>query len=252
MRIPVDSILDAIRGRRFVDLADSVSGWLLPPRCTLCGARGQEPCFDLCGACECSLPEPDWPLQMLPRPLGHCFSAFRYDYPVVHLLHALKYRGQLAVGRVLGTLLAHRIVGANLHCDVDILLPVPLHPVRHAERGYNQSTEVARWVARRLDCALEPALAARRRNTPPQVGLSLEQRLNNLSGAFAVSAAVSGRYVTLIDDVTTTGSTLAELAGALLAAGAAGVNAWCVARAERHEGRLVTSAEPSPRAPAMR
>jgi len=252
MRIPVDSILGAIRDRRFVDMADRVSGWLLPPRCTLCGARGQEPCFDLCGACECSLPEPDQPLQLLPGPLGHCFAAFRYDYPVVHLLHALKYRGQLAVGRVLGTLLADRIVGAELHRDVDILLPVPLHPVRHAERGYNQSSELARWAARRLGYPLEPTLAARLRHTPPQVGLSLPQRRSNMSGAFAVSSAASGRHITVIDDVTTTGSTLTELAGALLAAGAAGVNAWCVARAERHGNRPVTSAEPSPRTPAMR
>ncbi len=241
-----------MRDRQLAGLADRLSGWLLPPRCTLCGARGQEPCLDLCEACERSLPEPHQPPQPLPGLPGHCFAAFTYDYPVVHLLHALKYRGQLAVGRVLGTLLADRIVSADLHRDVGILLPVPLHPARHAERGYNQSTELARWVARRLGCPLEPRLAARRRRTQPQVGLSLRERHSNLSGAFVVNGAVSGRHITVIDDVTTTGSTLAELAHVLLAAGATGVNAWCVARAERKEGPWVTTGEPSPRAPAMR
>jgi len=78
------------------------------------------------------------------------------------------------------------------------------------------------------------------------------QRRGNLSGAFVVSAAVRGRHITVVDDVTTTGSTLAELAGALLAAGATGVNAWCVARAERGDDPVVAAAEPSPGAPSMR
>jgi ComF family protein len=171
---------------------------------------------------------------------------------VAHLLHGLKYRGQLAVARVLGTLLVEQVVAAELHLHLDILLPVPLHPVRHAGRGYNQSTELARWIARRLGCPLEPGLAARRRHTPPQVGLSLEQRRSNLAGAFAVSGLARGRHFTLVDDVTTTGSTLAELARALLTAGATGVDAWCVARAERGDSPVEPPAEPSPRVPSMR
>lgn len=180
------------------------------------------------------------------------FAPFGYDFPLAHLVHVLKYGGQLAVGRVLGTLFVKRLAAAGLSHDVEVLLPVPLHAARHAGRGYNQSTEIARWIARRLGCPLEPQLVMRRRDTPPQVGLSSDERRRNLVGAFSVTGAVRGRHVTVFDDVTTTGSTLRELAGALLDAGAARVSAWCVARPDRHGAAPGRATGPSPGAGAMR
>ena len=220
MRYPVDSGLDWL------------SGLVLPPRCVLCGAHGQRPCLDLCCECERSLAAAGEPLQAGPAPLRTCFAPFEYASPLDHLVHALKYRGQLALGRVLGTLLAERIAARDLHQSVDVVVPVPLHPGRHADRGFNQSAEIARWIARRLGCRLEPRLAARRRDTPPQVGLTLAQRRDNLADAFVV-ADVRGRNIALVDDVTTTGSTVRALATALREAGAEAVDAWCVARADR-------------------
>jgi ComF family protein len=117
---------------------------------------------------------------------------------------------------------------------VDALLPVPLHPSRHAGRGYNQSAEIARWVGRALRRPVRERLATRRRPTSPQVGLSLDERRLNVAGAFA-AGAVHGLRVAIVDDVMTTGSTLEELARALRAGGAVEVQAWCVARAERRE-----------------
>jgi ComF family protein len=249
----VDSIVGAARDARVHGLMeDRLSGWLLPPRCMLCGDRGQPPCLDLCAACERTLPASAQSIQQLPGQLGPCLAPFSYDYPLAYLLQGLKYSGRLAIGRVLGMLLAEQIAAAGLHRDVEVLLPVPLHPARHAVRGYNQSTEIARWISRRLNRPLETRLASRRVDTPPQVGLGIEQRRSNLRGAFAVSAAVRGRHLTLIDDVTTTGSTLGELASALLDAGAAGISAWCVARAERRGVPAVACAEPSPGRSAMR
>jgi len=252
MRFQVDSVRRVARDRRLVDLADRLSGWLLPPRCALCGAGGQVPCLDLCAACQRSLPAAGQSLLVGPWPLGSCFAPFDYEYPLAHLVHALKYRGQLAVGRVLGTLLVERIATAGLLSNVEVLLPVPLHPARYSSRGYNHSTEIARWMARRLGCRLEPRLATRHRATRPQVGLSPEQRRQNLSGAFVAGGAVRGRHITVVDDVTTTGSTLRALASALLDAGATGVDAWCIARAGRGGIPSAARVEPSPGAAAMR
>jgi ComF family protein len=211
---------------------DWLGGLLLPPRCVLCGDRGQVPCLDLCRACEAGLPVPGQPFTHESGPLRSCFAPFGYGYPMDHLVRALKYRGQLAVGRVLGTLLAGRLEALGLHAGVDVVLPVPLHPARHGERGFNQSAEIGRWVARRLQLRVDPRLAVRRRDTRPQVGLAVEHRHHNLAGAFAASTAARGLRIAVLDDVTTTGRTLQELAGVLMAAGAVSVDAWCVARAD--------------------
>jgi ComF family protein len=218
---------------RWVDKnLDRLGGLLLPPRCVLCGDRGQPQCLDLCRACEADLPTPAEPFTDESGPLRTSFAAFGYGYPMDHLVQALKYRGQLAVGRVLGTLLGERLEALGLQAGVDVVVPVPLYPARHSERGFNQSAEIGRWVARRLQLRLDPRLAVRRRDTRPQVGLAVEQRHGNLAGAFAASTAVRGLTVALVDDVTTTGRTLQELAGVLVEAGARSVTGWCVARAD--------------------
>lgn len=147
------------------------------------------------------------------------------------MVQALKYGGQLALGRVLGQILAGRAAELGLHRDVDCLLPVPLHPRRLARRGFNQSMEIAWSAARRLALPVEPRLAIRGSDTRPQVGLTPAERRDNLEGAFAVPGSARGLRIAIVDDVITTGSTVTELARALHRAGAASVDAWCVARA---------------------
>jgi ComF family protein len=147
------------------------------------------------------------------------------------MLHALKYGGQLALGRVLGEIVAACAAELELHRGVDCLLPVPLHPRRLAERGFNQSAEIARFAARRLALPVEPRLAIRCRDTRPQVGLTRAERRGNLARAFAVPHAVRGLRAAIVDDVITTGSTVTELAQALHRAGALSIDVWCVARA---------------------
>jgi ComF family protein len=114
---------------------------------------------------------------------------------------------------------------------VHLLLPVPLHPSRLSERGFNQSLEIARWSARRLCLPLAPGLAVRVRATAPQAGLSSGDRRANLRDAFLAGTAVRGLNIGLVDDVVTTGSTVTALSAALLDAGAASVSVFCVARA---------------------
>ena len=225
---------------------DRLGGLLLPPRCILCGSRGQAPMLDICAPCEQSLPLADPALRPGPEPLRSSYAPFAYGHPLDHLVHVLKYRGQLAAGRVLGSLLGSRVAALGLGRDADALVPVPLHRTRHATRGFNQSAEIARWVSRQLGPKVDPRLAERRRATLPQVGLTLPEREANLRGAFLGAARVSGRRVVLIDDVTTTGRTLQELAAALIAAGAVTVDAWCVARADRREIQAPATGERSP------
>jgi ComF family protein len=228
---------------------DRLAGWLLPPRCVLCHGRGQWPALDLCAACEGDLPALAGccPRCALPRatgtashecgrcrrdppPYARCHAPFDYDFPVDGMIQSLKYGRQLAMARVLGTLLAVSVLSVGLHLDVDVLLPVPLHPGKLAERGFNQSIEIARWTARlvRRPCAVQTLL--RTRPTRPQVGLPLAERVTNLHGAFTVAGSVRGKRVAVIDDVVTTGSTVREVAMALRRADASSVDIWCVAR----------------------
>jgi ComF family protein len=107
---------------------------------------------------------------------------------------------------------------------------VPLYPLRESQRGYNQAALLARPLAERLDFPYAPGLLARRRQTAPQVGLSRARRRENVRDAFDARPGVEGRVVLLVDDVTTTGSTLASAATACLAAGATRVYALTLAR----------------------
>ena len=216
-------------------------GYLLPPRCVLCGRPGQWPCHDLCVACEASLPvlsgsglccEVSATDSHGGPPWERSFAVCSYAPPVDTLIQALKYGGQLAIGRVLGGLLARGASNFGLQLDVDCVFPVPLHPRRYAERGFNQSAEIARFAARGLALPVATGLAVRRTDTRPQVGLAPADRHVNLQGAFSArQEPVRGRRIAIVDDVITTGSTAAELARALRQAGAATVDVWCVARA---------------------
>ena len=172
-----------------------------------------------------------------PHSIERCLAAFAYAFPVDHLIQLLKYRGQLAVGRVLGALLARSVQALGLHYEVDCVVPVPLHPGRHADRGFNQSAEIARRVARVLGRETCEGAVGRLRDTRPQVGLRPDQRRLNIAGAFVASARIRGRRVAVVDDVLTTGATVGAVAAALRQAGAISVDAWCVARAA-HQERL--------------
>ena len=216
---------------------DTICGWLLPPRCVLCGRPGQRPCLDLCASCEASLPADPQVLLEGGDPVERRLAAFAYAFPVDHLIQLLKYRGHLAIGRVLGALLARSVRALGLHHDVDCVVPVPLHPGRHADRGFNQSAEIARRVARVLGTRTSEGTVRRSRDTRPQVGLRPEERRRNIDGAFVASPGFRGLRVAVVDDVLTTGATVGAVAAALRQAGAISIDVWCVARAP-HKDRL--------------
>jgi ComF family protein len=148
------------------------------------------------------------------------------------LVHELKYRGRRRVAsRLAEELLAAPGVRALLEGDA-VLVPVPLHPRRRRERGFNQSELIARAIARTTGLAVAEGALVRRTDGPPQAGLSAAERRRNVAGAFAVRrrTAVAGRAVVLIDDVWTTGATALACARMLRDAGAAEVRLLAVAR----------------------
>lgn len=180
--------------------------------------------------------------QQNPPHLRRTIAAFRYAYPLDGLIQRLKYQQQLALADWLGTALADKLAETRADTrpntraapNVSALIPMPLHPRRLRERGFNQAVEIARPVARTLHIPLLLDAVQRYRDTPAQVGLSYAERQANLRGAFVLNpkfrSLLRGRRVALLDDVLTTSASLNALAETVLEAGVTEVEAWVVAR----------------------
>lgn len=188
------------------------------PACDGALAAGQ---MGFCGACA--------PLLDPGERAGRAVAAYVYGGPMADAILALKYGGRTEHATVLGRLLAERAV--ELAGSVDAVVPVPLHPARLRERGFNQSALLARPVARALAVPLVTSDLRRVRDTPPQASLAARARATNVRGAFLALHAPASR-VLLVDDVRTTGATLAECAEALVTAGVDEVITLVLARAE--------------------
>lgn len=201
---------------------------LLPDVCLGCGgllAGRAVPA--LCGACGLAVR----PLEASARRREGIDACFAYDGPLASALWRLKYRGQAALAGPLGDALASAEIWSE---PWDAVVPVPLHWRRRLQRGYDHTVLLARAARRRLDRAppVQPRWLVRTRATPPQQGRPATDRAANVAGAFAVPrpAVVRGRRILLLDDVTTTGATLAACRGSLQAAGAAAIGALALMR----------------------
>jgi len=160
------------------------------------------------------------------------FAPYRYEFPLDVLIQRFKFSGQIAIGRILGALLARRLLERGKPC-VDALVPVPLHATREAKRGYNQAREMAMFASELIGIPLEDRIVRRPRATVEQTALPAAARRRNLRGAFEVRACTVPLRVAIVDDVMTTGATVAALALALKRAGCRHVEVWAIARAAR-------------------
>ena len=154
----------------------------------------------------------------------------RYDGVLRDLILGFKFRGDLGRGRLLAGLLTEAWERAALPVP-DCLVPVALHPRRLSWRGFNQSLELARLPASRLDRPLLPRALRRIRDTRPQSSLPGPERRGNIQGAFVADPdRIGGQSVLLVDDVMTTGATIEAAAMALRQAGATRVDVLVAAR----------------------
>lgn len=197
-------------------------------RCLLCGAACEATGALLCAGCRGDLPWRSNPwLPRPPPPLSGALAACMFGYPIDQLVRRAKRDGDLAALALCGTLLRSKVSG---HLPaIDLVVPVPLARGRQLRRGYNQALELARPLAAALDAPLGATAARRTRPVPSQRGLGLAARRRNVAGSFAVGARLDGMTVLVVDDVITTGATVAHLARALRAAGAQCVIAAAVA-----------------------
>lgn len=245
------------RRPRWVPWVTALLDLLLPPLCPLCNRRLDEGRRDpLCGGCWdglerlappfcaiCGLPfgsfgaggEESHRCEACRRqrpPFAYARAVTLYGDTVREAIHALKFRGKHSLSRPLGDLLAED--GARLIPGerVDCLIPVPLHPRREAERGFNQALLLARQVGRRWRIPVAEGALRRTVPTRSQTELGGEERRRNVTGVFSLRRphAVTGRHVLLIDDIFTTGATVSECARILLAGGATTVGVLTVAR----------------------
>ncbi len=179
-------------------------------------------------------------------------AASLYDGAVRQAILALKFRGQRRVASPLADLLAACCRHETL--SADLIVPIPLHANRRRERGYDQARLLAQPLGRLLQRPVRTDLLVRTRATRAQMTLSASERHTNVAGAFvltspAVRAALSGKRILLLDDVTTTGSTLDAAAAALREANPAAIWGLAVARPELHAEGQVESRSRASREP---
>ncbi|MBI5429734.1 MAG: ComF family protein [Nitrosomonadales bacterium] len=237
----------SIARSHFLNIGSIIEHILPAQPCVLCGSMSRDGLW--CAACDASLPYldvPHCPVCALPTPTGEvcgrCLShpplfarttaVFGYAFPLDKLIQGMKYGEQLALAPAFAEKLAQRI---NQTVLPDYVIPMPLHPAKLRERGFNQSLLLAARIARRHGLSLLPDACQRVRDTPPQSALPWKERKKNVRNAFHCDMDLTGKRVALVDDVLTTGASLNSLAGAVLKQGAAEISTWVVARTLPHQ-----------------
>ena len=191
--------------------------WHPSTSCPQCGlsSSGQ-----LCGSCMRSPPDFD-----------ATHAVFLYQYPIDKMMQRYKYGNMLNISHTFGTLLAEK---TNIE-SVDLIIPMPMHPTRIKQRGFNQALEIAKVLTKNRPEKLDYKSVARQTLTPPQASLALKERVKNIKGAFKVNSDLAGKRIAIVDDVMTTGASLNELAKTLKKAGASHVECWVIARTLPHQ-----------------
>jgi len=219
---------------------------VLSQSCLLCGDESDNG-LGLCSGCINDLPHNQiaCPVCALPtikasicasclnnkKPLfNNSIALFRYQYPVNLIIQNMKFNSDLVAAKCLGQLLARKILEKGVAMP-ECIVPVPLHPSRLRQRGYNQAIEIARPVSRILGLPIDLKICNRHRRTKSQTALTEKQRKQNVRNAFSMTGKSYYRHIAIVDDVMTTGSTINELAKLLAGAGTIKIDIWVCARA---------------------
>ncbi|OQX33345.1 MAG: hypothetical protein B0D91_14645 [Oceanospirillales bacterium LUC14_002_19_P2] len=221
---------------------------LITLSCLLCRSACQWP-NRLCRGCIDTLPRIQHACMLCSEPLPHrddghlcgtcqkqgrafdsCTSAFLYQSPVSDMLQRLKYHDQLAFAHPLATQLASTLqTHYRAEPFPEVILPIPLHRKRLLQRGYNQSTVLARHLSRHMMIPTDHRLLKRVHATQPQLKLTTDQRRRNVRGTFTCKRN-HYHHVALLDDIVTTGATVEEISRLLKQQGVKYVDVWCIAR----------------------
>jgi len=224
-----------------------IPNYLFPAVCLLCGNRGEQS-QDLCLRCRQNLIANQYCCQCCGQVFdeteqqlicGRCqhtppyfdkvYAPYVYQSAIRYLLLQLKFQRRYQISRLLGTLLGEHL--KQFSPLPECLIAVPLHRSRYRQRGFNQSLEITKIMAKQLAIPIDYKGCSRPLNTEKQSTLPMKQRVKNVKNAFAVKKKLNWRHIALVDDVMTTGSTVNELARVLKQAGVIKVDIWVCARA---------------------
>jgi competence protein ComFC len=258
---------------RVWDLAGALAAVIFPAPCRICGELLENASrVPLCAACLASFAPYAGPIcercgrplvstavtEGVAEPLCNVCRRSLYDFDfarssasytpkVASAIVLLKYEELVPLGRLFAMRLLQVARAHAKQCSADVIVPVPLHPARHRERGYNQAELIARPLARQLGLPCRSYLLVRTRPRPDKLTLTLRERWRSVRGAYAIrqGSRVDNLRVLLVDDVLTTGATLDACSRALRRGGASYVVALTVARA-------VPRGEAFPRGPLAR
>lgn len=159
---------------------------------------------------------------------------FKTDSEIQNIIHSFKYNQQYQIGNFLGDQIVNHLSKTIKSWDADLIIPIPLHNLRKAERGFNQSETIAKSIGRNLAIAVNTGIIKRKRFTKTQTKLTLEERKKNISEAFSMKRKniVKNKNIILVDDVITTGATISECGELLLDNGAKKIHALSAAIAD--------------------
>ena len=210
------------------DIIENFLRLFFPEQCRICGTPLLKGELCVCRRCNIRLPRTRFHLKQgnaaeqcfygkVDIERAACFGYFRKGNDLRNIIHRMKYRDAPHTAYLMGQLYARELMYSGWNTDVDMLIPVPLHPLKEMQRCYNQSEQIARGIASIWGVPVETRVLRKRRHNKSQTKQSHEERYENTFGAFIARQAelIDGRHVVLIDDVLTSGSTLEACAHAL-------------------------------------
>lgn len=225
--------------------ASDLIGLLFPELCNACGTELFLNEAIICTKCLYDLPFTDYHLHAENRVAKQLWGRvninaamamlyFRKGSKVQNLIHSLKYNGKTEVGLMLGQLLGERLRLGQDYDDIDILIPVPLHPKKFRLRGYNQSSFIAAGISEKINVDISEKTLIRVLRTESQTKKNRYHRYENMQDVFVVenAALIKDKHILLVDDVVTTGATLEACANQLLLCGAKKISIAALAFAE--------------------